>query len=187
MTMGHRVAVLRDGVLQQCGAPDDLYSTPANAFVAGFVGNPQMNFVTGRLWFDGQWQVAFGPVRFPLTDSTLARHPRLARREGEPVIVGFRPETVDVDPEATDTEALDVTVTGVQQLGKETRVLFSAPKHGVGVGDIPDLDDVTNKVGRPGELMVTLSPPRPLSFGDPLRLRLDPESLHLFDVLGAAL
>jgi multiple sugar transport system ATP-binding protein len=187
MTMGHRVAVLRSGVLQQCGTPDELYSTPANAFVAGFVGNPQMNFVPGQLWFDTVWQVAFGSVRLVLPDDTVARHPQLARRNGAAVIVGFRPETVAVDPTAPDAEAMDVQLTGVQQLGKETRVLFPAPRYGVGVGDIPELDLVTHKVGRPGELMVTLSPPQLLKYGQPLRLRVDPAKLHLFDAMGQAL
>ena len=187
MTMGHRVAVLRDGTLQQCGTPGELYSTPANAFVAGFVGNPQMNFVPGQVWFDGVWQVGFGSVYLVLPDTTVARHPFLARHEGEAVIVGFRPETGVVDPTASETEAMDVEVTGIQQLGKETRVLFTAPRHGIGAGEIPGLDRVTHKVGRPGELMVTLSPPEPLVYGQSLRIRVDPASLHLFDALGRAL
>jgi multiple sugar transport system ATP-binding protein len=187
MTMGQRVAVLRDGVLQQCGPPAELYGTPANAFVAGFVGNPQMNFVPGRLWLDREWQVAFGPVRLPLPESTLERHPGLSRREGEPVIIGFRPETVRVDPEASDTEALDVQVVGVQQLGNQTRVLFRAPEYGVGVGEVAEMDAITNKVGRSGELMMTISPPCGVFFGESLRLRINPESVHLFDAMGAAL
>jgi multiple sugar transport system ATP-binding protein len=187
MTMGHRVAVLRDGTLQQCGTPGDLYSTPANAFVAGFVGNPQMNFVPGQIWFDDVWQVAFGSVRLVLPGATVARHPRLAAHEGNAVIVGFRPETATLDPTASETEAMDVEVTGVQQLGKETRVLFPAPRHGIGAGEIPNLDLVTHKVGRPGELTVTLSPPQPLTYGDSVRVRVDPASLHLFDALGRAL
>jgi ABC-type sugar transport system ATPase subunit len=145
-----------------------------------------MNFVTGRVWFDRQWQVAFGQMRLTLPEATALRHPRLAQREGEAIIVGFRPETVRIDPSALDYEALDVTVTGVQQLGKETRVLFPAPAFGIGV-EVADLDRITNKVGRPGELVMTLSPPHRLAYGDSLRLRVDPAELHLFDALGVAL
>jgi multiple sugar transport system ATP-binding protein len=187
MTMGHRVAVLRDGVLQQLGPPSALYSQPANAFVAGFVGSPQMNFVAGMLWHDVEWQVAFGPTLLTLPESTVARHPRLGRREGVPVIVGFRPETVVIDPEAPDTVALDIDVTAVQQFGKETRVLLRAPEYGQGVGEIPELDRITNKVGRPGDLMMTITPAQPMYIGDHLRLRLDPDALHLFDRSGVAL
>jgi multiple sugar transport system ATP-binding protein len=187
MTMGHRVAVLRDGILQQCGAPSALYATPVNAFVAGFVGSPQMNFVAGMLWHDLEWQVAFGPTLLTLSDSIVARHPRLGRREGVPVIVGFRPETICIDPEAPDTVALDIDVTSVQQYGKETRVLFRAPEYGQGVGEIPELDRITNKVGRSGDLMMTLTPAQPMEIGEHLRLRLDPDAVHLFDRSGLAL
>jgi len=187
MTMGHRVAVLREGELQQCAAPADLYSTPANAFVAGFVGSPQMNFISAMLWHDVHWQVAFGPVLLTLPDSVVARHPRLARREGVPVILGFRPETISIDPDAPDALALEIQVIAVQQFGKETRVLFRAPEYGQGVGEIPELDRITNKVGRSGDLTMTLTPARQVWIGDHLRLRLDPDALHLFDRSGRAL
>lgn len=187
LSMGHRVAVMRHGVLQQCGTPEELYSTPSNAFVAGFVGTPQMNFVPGQLWRDECWQVAFGPVRLTLPDSTVARHPRLHRQEGNVVVVGFRPETVVVDPEASDVEALDVRVTAVHHLGNHVRVYFPEPEHGAGVGQIDDLAGLTHKVGRPGELMATISPPRPMTVGDRLRLRVQPDALHLFDACGRAL
>jgi len=187
MTMGHRVAVLRDGVLQQCARPSDLYAMPANAFVAGFVGSPQMNFVSAMLWHDQEWQISFGPVLMTLSDATLARHPRLSRREGVPVIVGFRPETIRIDPYAPDPAALDVQVTEVQQFGKETRVLFRGPQYGQGVGEIPELDQITSKVGRPGELTMTLTPPEHVDIGARLRLWIDPDALHLFDRSGRAL
>jgi len=187
MTMGHRVAVLRDGVLQQCAPPSQLYVTPANAFVAGFVGSPQMNFVPAMLWHDLEWQISFGPVLLTLSQITVARHPRLARREGVPVIVGFRPEAVRIDPEAPDPGALDVEVTSVQQFGKETRVLFRAPQYGQGVGEIPELDRITSKVGRPGELTMTITPPRHVEIAERLRLWIDPDAVHLFDRTGAAL
>jgi len=187
MTMGHRVAVMRGGVLQQCGTPDELYTSPSNCFVAGFVGTPQMNFVAGQLWCDERWQVVFGQVRMTLPDTVVARHPRLARQEGSVVVVGFRPEDVLVDPQASEIEAFDVQVSEVQRLGKEVRVLFPAPVHGFGVGEIDDLDTLTHKVGRSGELMATISPPRPVAVGDQLRLRVQPEAVHLFDALGRAL
>jgi multiple sugar transport system ATP-binding protein len=187
MTMGHRVAVLRDGVLQQCAPPADLYLTPANAFVAGFVGSPQMNFIAGMLWHDLAWQVAFGPVLLTLPNSVVDRHPRLGAREGVPVILGFRPESVRIDPDAPDAVALEIEVIAVQQFGKETRVLFRAPQYGQGVGEIPELDHITSKVGRPGDLIMTLTPAQQVQIGEHLRLRLDSDALHLFDRSGRAL
>jgi multiple sugar transport system ATP-binding protein len=83
MTMGHRVAVLRDGMLQQCDAPSTLYHKPANLFVAGFIGSPAMNMLP--VTFDGSIRVAGAEIRI---------------REalgGERLMLGFRPEAIDID------------------------------------------------------------------------------------------
>ena len=92
--MGDRVAVLKDGVLQQCDTPLALYQRPANAFVAGFIGSPRMNFVEGRLE-DGASDPAFaaGTRRLPLDG-----YPFIARPEpGQPVTLGVRPEHISLD------------------------------------------------------------------------------------------
>ncbi len=80
MTMGHRVAVLRDGDLQQCDAPSTLYHEPANLFVAGFIGSPAMNMLP--VTFDGSVKIAGAEI--PIGDAL----------GGEGMIIGFRPETV---------------------------------------------------------------------------------------------
>src|SRR5436305_8111407 len=88
MTLGDRLAVMRDGVLQQVGSPDELYNRPNNVFVAGFIGSPSMNFLSG--------EIADGQLRFPLASvelAHLARHgtPVPQGHEGA-VVVGIRPE-----------------------------------------------------------------------------------------------
>jgi multiple sugar transport system ATP-binding protein len=104
MTMGHRVAVLRDGVLQQCDAPSTLYHEPANLFVAGFIGSPAMNMLP--VTFDGSIRVAGAEIRI---------------REalgGERLTLGFRPETIEFGDEGL----IPARVRIVEDLGSEVFV-----------------------------------------------------------------
>jgi multiple sugar transport system ATP-binding protein len=96
MTMGHRIAVMRDGLLQQLDTPQTLYDRPANLFVAGFIGSPAMNFFQGQVARgDGGMEVSVGGQRLPVDETELALHPKLAERAGTGVIVGVRPEHLE--------------------------------------------------------------------------------------------
>src|SRR5215212_5340245 len=88
MTLGHRVAVLRDAKLQQCDTPRALYDTPQNVFVAGFIGSPAMNLKTVPLTESG---ASFGALAVPLNREQMAA----AQNGGGKVTVGFRPEATD--------------------------------------------------------------------------------------------
>jgi multiple sugar transport system ATP-binding protein len=94
MTMGDRVAVLRDGHLQQVATPEDLYQYPDNLFVATFIGSPAMNLLEGRLEPDGTGiaLVLGDDHRFQLPDTTPERRPTLHANTGRPIVVGIRPE-----------------------------------------------------------------------------------------------
>jgi multiple sugar transport system ATP-binding protein len=92
MTMGDRIAVLRKGVLQQLGTPDELYTTPANLFVAGFIGSPPMN-VLGATVVRGS-ELVVGSQRLALPPGTLDGLPTLATGDGVPVALGIRPESL---------------------------------------------------------------------------------------------
>jgi multiple sugar transport system ATP-binding protein len=106
MTMGDRVAVLRDGVLQQCAAPGELYQRPANAFVAGFIGSPAMNLLSLPVTADG--------VRLGGVDVAVPRG------AGDAVTLGVRPEDLHL---ADDAEpALELTVELAEELGSDTFV-----------------------------------------------------------------
>jgi multiple sugar transport system ATP-binding protein len=92
MTMADRIVLLRDGRIEQAGAPLDLYERPATRYVAGFLGSPAMNFVQGRIPDDGAPAVQ-------LTDGTLlavpvSRQGKLAGRRGRPITLGVRPEHI---------------------------------------------------------------------------------------------
>ena len=91
MTMGDRVAVLKDGVLQQCDSPQRVYDRPDNLFVAAFIGSPAMNLYSGHLAADGR-SVALGSQRLGLRSELLIARPGLERHRDRDVVVGIRPE-----------------------------------------------------------------------------------------------
>jgi multiple sugar transport system ATP-binding protein len=119
MTMGHRVAVLKDGILQQCDTPRTLYDKPNNVFVAGFMGSPSMNLVTLPLTSEG---VKLGSAVVPLTREMLAE----ANSEGlKEVVFGVRPENLTLG-----TAGLPVTIDLVEALGADSFVHGHSPDGG---------------------------------------------------------
>jgi multiple sugar transport system ATP-binding protein len=114
MTMGDRVAVLRDGVLQQCAPPRELYRHPANVFVAGFIGSPAMNLFTVPV-VDGA--VSLGGYTLAL--------PREITVSGEDLVIGVRPEHL-----VLDDGGVDVDVEFVEELGADTYVHGSITESG---------------------------------------------------------
>jgi multiple sugar transport system ATP-binding protein len=96
MTLGDRVAIMRDGVLQQVAGPQDLYDRPRNLFVAEFIGSPAMNLVGAELArSDGGLAASFGDTTLPLGERVLSSRPALSRFEGRHVILGVRPEDIE--------------------------------------------------------------------------------------------
>ena len=106
MTMGDRVAVLKDGVLQQVDTPRHLYEKPNNVFVAGFIGSPAMNLLTLPKVDGG---VQFGNVVIPVTNAVLNK------AKGSSLVVGIRPENLDVDKSKGVPVAVDV----IEELGSD--------------------------------------------------------------------
>jgi multiple sugar transport system ATP-binding protein len=118
MTMGDRVAILRDGVLQQLGTPDDVYDSPVNEFVAGFIGSPAMNLIPATLTADaGDLAVSFGTTKLAVPAHVLERRPRLVEYAGRSVKLGVRPE--DFAPAERGDGLANVTVDRVESLGSE--------------------------------------------------------------------
>ncbi len=121
MTMGHRIAVLRDGVLQQLGSPQNVYENPSNMFVAGFIGSPAMNFFDIKLTgsADDMW-VESASFKIPVPPD---KRPSLVSKLGEEVVFGLRPEDIHDPtflPPTVSAEALvqsDVDV--MEPLGSE--------------------------------------------------------------------
>ncbi len=111
MTMGHRVAVLKDGVLQQVDEPRNLYSKPANLFVAGFIGTPAMNFVEVKTDGDG---IKINGQAVPIKDNVQKQ---VAEISSKTVTIGFRPEHLSIA-----RNGMAANVTGVEELGSEAIV-----------------------------------------------------------------
>jgi multiple sugar transport system ATP-binding protein len=130
MTLGDKVAVLRDGVLQQYDVPQKLYDEPVNLFVAEFIGSPAMNLVGADLERDdGRVFVRFGEHRLHLDDDLLAGRPALAGFEDRPFILGIRPEDLEDAALATDAPGdrrIEATVDIREDMGSEVFVHFGA-------------------------------------------------------------
>ncbi|WP_448070860.1 ABC transporter ATP-binding protein [Georgenia yuyongxinii] len=115
LTMGDRIAVLKDGLLQQVGTPREMYDTPANVFVAGFIGSPAMNLGDFHVQ-DGE--AVLGEARVPLSRTTIGA---LTSADDGKVIVGFRPESLDRVASA-EPGTIPVSVNLVEELGSDAYV-----------------------------------------------------------------
>lgn len=113
MTMGDRVAVLKDGILQQVDTPRTLYDAPANAFVAGFIGSPSMNIINARITEGG---AEFGSTVIPIAREVLAK------ADGDRVLVGVRPEDLHLTEQGAEMK-----VGIVEELGADTYVYGTTP------------------------------------------------------------
>ena len=125
MTMGHRVAVLRNGVLQQVAPPQELYLMPANLFVASFIGSPAMNLIRAVVTIEGdQVAVSFAEHRVVLAAAAVERYPGLLERDGSEIVLGIRPEHFAMEGDAAvgDHSVIEVTSTLAEAMGAEVHV-----------------------------------------------------------------
>jgi len=129
MTLGDRVCVLRNGLLQQVERPQMLYDRPANLFVAGFIGSPAMNLVEASLaQSDGDVSVAFGPHRLPVEADVLWARPALKGYVGRKVALGIRPEDLEdasLVPQSPADRRLKVAVDIKEDMGSEVFLHFA--------------------------------------------------------------
>ena len=180
MTMGDRVAVMKDGILQQIDSPSSLYDSPDNLFVAGFIGAPAMNLREARLDNTaGEWSLEMGEIRIPLARGILEKKRSLAGYEGKNVVIGIRPEAMD-----------DATVTGKKEhpifsavtelteaLGSDLLVHFPIDAKAVDAGDPDALKDLDEN-----PLMIARVDPRSQAKpGEKIEISIDTERMHFFD------
>lgn len=120
MTMGDRIAVMKDGAIQQVGAPEDVYNKPSNLFIAGFVGSPPMNFIEGTLKAtEGKLIFTSDELNMPIANEVFQH---LENYVNKSFIVGVRPQHMDINV-SSDEGALSVVVFGIERLGKELIVI----------------------------------------------------------------
>src|SRR5271165_316759 len=126
MTLGHRVAVMRDGRLQQVDTPQYLFTAPVNLFVAGFIGSPAMNFVSAELTRDDGPTVAFAGYKLAVPAAVIESKPGLDSYFGRKIILGIRPSDFE-DASLADAgwARIQVTAGVTEELGSEIHVIFT--------------------------------------------------------------
>ena len=159
MTMGQRIAVMSEGLLQQVGTPQTLYDTPVNRFVAGFIGSPSMNFVDVKLDGSGEGARLAGPGDWSVPLPARYRD-GAASRGGKALVAGFRPEHLEIGEAGTGVGSFQARADVVEYLGNEELLHVSAADQ-----DVVAIVDSAHRV-RPGDI-VTLTIPL--------------DKLHLFD------
>ena len=164
MTMGDRIVVMKDGIIQQVDTPQNLYDYPCNMFVAGFIGSPQMNFLDGSLTKKGdQYAVDLGGDLIPLPKEKTADG-KLDAYVGKKVKMGIRPEDIDDEPEFMAKHPdcqLNAEVEVSEMMGAEIYLY---------------LDYKGNK------MTARVSPTSKARHGDTVRVAFDQHKVHLFDV-----
>ena len=163
MTMATRIVVMKDGLIQQVDTPQNLYDTPVNIFVAGFIGTPQMNFINGALEKKGD-DVYFNfenvSIKLP---AEKANNPALADYIGKEVVAGLRPECIHDEPmqlAALADSSLDVFVDVTELMGAEIYLYLT-------IGE-------TNLIARVSSRSASRA-------GDTIKVAFDTSRLHIFD------
>ena len=164
MTLGDRVVVMKDGVVQQVGEPLELYNEPANRFVGGFIGSPAMNFATVEMTdAEGALWARHEGIRIKLPDGIASR---LRPHVGENITLGIRPEDLRVASGSdTAAQSFDAVIEVIEKLGSQI------------------LLDV--KVG-PNTMVAAVEPTVKAKVHDSLRLALNPDRLYFFDGVSQA-
>ena len=170
MTMASRIVVMKDGWIQQIGAPKDIYDNPANVFVGGFIGTPPMNFINGRVGEDGIFECGnqkFGVVRLAVPEKQLA----LLKEKNfidKDIILGIRPEAVfdsEEDMEKYPQWVVERKVDVSELLGAESQITVKLPG-----------------TDRAGQSLTAKVPARvDVHMGDTIRLALNMNKCHFFD------
>jgi multiple sugar transport system ATP-binding protein len=187
MTMGDRVAVMRDGVLQQVDTPQRLYDAPVNLFVASFVGSPPMNLFEASVSPDGS-QLIFGDTQLELLGRALRDH------AGKRIVVGIRPEEIR-EASGWDGERVRGRVLLVESLGAEQLVHIEIAATPLERADLVDAAAQppgpslgVEDLGRSVTLLGRFDRHLLLTPGEAVEVAIDPRLLHFFDLeTGAAL
>jgi multiple sugar transport system ATP-binding protein len=183
MTMGDRVAVLKDGYLQQVDTPQNLYDHPVNVFVAAFIGSPSMNLFEATVDLSGATpSITLGSNTVGLAPECLVKHPKLREYDGRQIIAGIRPEDYEdaaLAPEIPESQRIRSKLTLLESLGSEIMAHFrlDAPKV-----DSGDPDAVDEKVGTETSNAVGRFNPRSTArMGETIDIAISTENIHFFD------
>jgi multiple sugar transport system ATP-binding protein len=195
MTMGDRVAVMRKGELQQVGSPQELYDTPLNLFVGGFIGSPAMNMLEVTLaQQNGGFAVEGGGQSLALSDETMSSHPALKNYVGREVVLGIRPEDLEDAALATGTpggQRLKGKVLLTEALGSEVMAHLSVPipparteearELAEDVGDERAVGELEGGGLTDSEVVGRFGARTRIKPGDDVEVAVDTRGLHFFD------
>ncbi len=157
MTMATRIVIMKDGLIQQVGAPKDVYDNPENVFVGGFIGSPSMNFLNGKL-VNGYFEM--GDVKIKVPEGKLKMLPNYANQE---LILGIRPEDIHDEPvflESSVETQITAKIDVAELMGAET-FLYSKVNEQDFIARVDSRTDVQN--------------------GQDIKLALDMNKCHFFD------
>jgi multiple sugar transport system ATP-binding protein len=178
MTMGDRVTVLRDGILQQCDTPQNLYDNPDNVFVAAFIGSPSQNLYDAALT-EGARSIKLGSQEIPLPEAVRQKRPGLASYAGKDVVVGMRPEHLPAAKPGDTGPTLVGDVDLIEALGSEQVVHFTIDAHRVIAEGALEKDEA-EAVGA-GEGVSRVDAKYPVKVGDRVTFAIDIEDMQFFD------
>ncbi|MGN6103069.1 MAG: ABC transporter ATP-binding protein [Devosia sp.] len=183
MTMGDRVALMRDGVLQQVDTPTNIYNRPANTFVASFIGSPSMNLYRARLESDGRsGRLSLGGSTLAVPETVFAGHPALRSRRGE-IIVGMRPEDMEdasLVPAHPADQRLKAPVVLTESLGSDQMVHFTVDAPPAKVADQDSLDEIEIAEGA-GVCIGRFNARSAARAGETVEVAVDCGRLHFFE------
>jgi multiple sugar transport system ATP-binding protein len=189
MTIGHRVAVMRDGVLQQCDTPAMLYAKPANTFVAGFFGSPPSNLFEAGLGVDaeGGLHIRLGGGDIDVTPVAEGRRRLIGAHAHGTVIIGVRPEHVRLTSDG-DPDAVPAVVEVVEALGSETLAYLSvAGHHGLHQSQGLPSFIAPGGANHGDTLIARLAPHRVPRLGERVAVSIDTDKVMFFDQDGVAI
>ena len=167
LTMGDRIAVIKLGILQQVGAPTELYDRPANVFVAGFIGSPSMNINTHPV-VNGKAKIGEDTVDLPAEAVN-----KLTAEDNGQIVVGFRPEDAGLAP-ADDPNAFSLKVVNVEDLGSDGYIYGNIITDGSAA-------EASTMMSDQNKLTTIRVNPRALpKVGDTVKIKIDPSKMHLF-------
>ena len=167
LTMGDRIAVIKLGVLQQVGAPTELYDRPANVFVAGFIGSPSMNINTHPV-VNGKAKIGEDTVDLPAEAVN-----KLTAEDNNQIVVGFRPEDASLAA-PDDTNAFSLKVMNVEDLGSDGYIYGNIITDGSAA-------EASTMMSDQNKLTTIRVNPRALpKVGDTVKIKIDPSKMHLF-------
>jgi multiple sugar transport system ATP-binding protein len=186
MTMGDRVAVMRDGKLQQVDAPQRLYDRPENLFVAAFIGSPPMNLLEGTAAVNGGVTIDVGGHAIAVADEALAVYPKLREYGGRKVIVGIRAGDIHPAQGHGGLPQISARVDLVESLGGESMAYFHIDAREIKAELDAEVEELASEgestvVGSRPNLVASFPPHIQLKLGDQVPLAVNTQNLHFFD------